>query len=155
EVQVRLDFLALNPGEEGKTLNATPRRKKKQEEAVVLVPRETATYLDYEETVPDEELNVKPSSRAPAYLPLNYIREAQQRISLYRKLAQATDKSALEQIRSELRDRFGQLPPAVELLLQVTELKIIAGDKRIASIETDGAKIKLTRNKELLQVGGK
>jgi hypothetical protein len=37
----------------------------------------------------------------------------------------------------------------------VTELKIIASDKRIATIETDGSKIKLTRNKELIQVGGK
>ncbi len=155
EVQVRLDFLALNPGEEGKILETTPRRKKKQEEAVVLVPRETATYSDYEETVPDEDQNDKPSNRAPAYLPLNYIREAQQRISIYRKLAQATDKSALEQIRAELRDRFGPLPAAVDLLIQVTELKIIASDKHIASMETDGAKIKLTRNKELIQVGGK
>src|ERR1041385_2038046 len=54
EVQVRLDFLALNPGEEGKTSEATAPRKKKEEEAVVLVPRETATYSEYDETVPDE-----------------------------------------------------------------------------------------------------
>jgi transcription-repair coupling factor (superfamily II helicase) len=156
DVQVRLDFLALNPGEEGKTLEAASRKKKKQEEpAVVLVPRETATYSDYAETVPAEEENDKPLHRAPAYLPLNYIREAQQRISIYRKLAQAADKSGLEEIRAELRDRFGPLPPAVELLLQVTELKILASAKSIAVLETDGAKIKLTRNKELIQVGGR
>jgi transcription-repair coupling factor (superfamily II helicase) len=156
DVQVRLDFLALNPGEEGKTLEAAgPKKKKREDQAVVLVPRETATYSDFEETVPVEEENDKPANRAPAYLPLNYIREAQQRISIYRKLAQATDKSGLEEIRAELRDRFGPIPSAVELLLQVTELKTLASAKNIGVLETDGAKIKLTRNKELLQIGGK
>jgi transcription-repair coupling factor (superfamily II helicase) len=155
EVQVRIDFLALNPGEEGRVGEAAARPKKKLANEVVLVPRETATYSDYEETVPMEEEDDKPSNRAPAYLPLNYIREAQQRISMYRKLAQATDKSGLEEIRAELRDRFGPLPGAVELLLQVTELKILASTKNISVMETEGAKIKLTRNKELIQVGGK
>ena len=155
EVQMRLDFLALNPGEEGKVELAEGRRKTKRAEAEVLVPRETATYSDYEETVPDQEENAKPSSRAPAYLPLNYIREAQQRISIYRKLAQATDKTGLEDIRKELRDRFGPIPAAVELLLTVTELKILAGDKSISAIETDGSKLKLFCNKEPILIGGK
>jgi transcription-repair coupling factor (superfamily II helicase) len=156
EVQIRLDFLALNPGEEGKISEAeSPRKKKKEEEEVVLVPRETATYSDYEETVPDREENARPSSRAPAYLPLNYIREAQQRISIYRKLAQAIDKSGVDEIRRELRDRFGPLPAAVEFLLVVTELKVLASDKRITAIETEGAKLKLFRNKEPILVGGR
>jgi transcription-repair coupling factor (superfamily II helicase) len=155
-VQIRLDFLALNPGEEGKIAeNESPKKKKRQEQEVVLVPRETATYSDYEDTVPDLDENERPSSRAPAYLPLNYIREAQQRISIYRKLAQAIDKSGVEEVRRELRDRFGPLPPAVELVLVVTELKILASDKRITIIETEGNKLKLFRNKEPVLLGGK
>jgi transcription-repair coupling factor (superfamily II helicase) len=156
EVQIRLDFLALNPGEEGKVAEAqSPKKKKRQESEVVLVPRETATYSDHEETVPDLEENDAPSNRAPAYLPLNYIREAQQRISIYRKLAQAIDKNGVEEIRRELRDRFGPVPPAVELLLVVTELKILASDKRISAIDTEGSKLKFFRNKEPILVGGK
>lgn len=155
EVQVRLDFLALNPGEEGKVLESERPRKKKQTEAEVLVPRETAVYYDYDETVPTQEEDDKPASRTAAYIPLNYVAEAQQRISLYRKLAQALDKSGVEEIRREMRDRFGPVPAAVELLLQVTELKIIAGDRQITGLETDGAKVKLTRNKEPILVGGK
>ena len=156
EVQVRLDFLALNPGEEGKLL-APERPKKKKEEIEISVPRETASYRsrDDDETVAEEEDNPVPENRAPAYIPLNYIREPQQRISIYRKLAQVTDKEGIEAIRTELRDRFGKIPPAVDLLLQVTELKIIASDKQVSSIETEGAKLKITRRKELVQVGGK
>jgi transcription-repair coupling factor (superfamily II helicase) len=155
EVQLRLDFLALNPGEEGKILQSEKPRKKKADAAEVFVPRETAVYQDYEETVPMEEEEGKPSSRLAAYIPLDYIREAQQRISIYRKLAQVLDKSGLEEVRSELRDRFGPIPGAVELLLQVTELKILASDKNISAIETDGAKLKLTRNGEPILAGGK
>jgi transcription-repair coupling factor (superfamily II helicase) len=156
EVQLRLDFLALNPGEEGK-VNEPVKAKKKRQESGVLVPRETMTYsdCDNDETVPMEEENDKPSNRAPAYIPLNYIREAQQRISIYRKLAQATDRSGVDEVKRELRDRFGPVPDSVELLLICTELKILASDKRVTAIETDGAKLKLFRNKEPIQVGGK
>jgi transcription-repair coupling factor (superfamily II helicase) len=156
EVQLRLDFLALNPGEEGRRIE-TPKPKKKREENVVLVPRETMTYSDFDddETVPAEEEDAKPSHRAPAYIPLNYVREAQQRISIYRKLAQAIDRSGVEEVKRELRDRFGPVPTAVDLLLFCTELKILAGDKRISGIETDGAKLKLFRNKEPILIGEK
>lgn len=156
EVQLRLDFLALNPGEEGRAVDAE-KPKKKREESVVLVPRETMTYSDFDddETVPMEEENDKPSNRAPAYIPLNYIREAQQRISIYRKLAQAIERSGVEEVKRELRDRFGPVPSAVEMLLTCTELKILASDKRITAIETEGAKLKLFRNKEPIQLGGK
>jgi transcription-repair coupling factor (superfamily II helicase) len=154
EVQLRLDFLALNPGEEGRVVEAEKPRKKR-EENVVLVPRETMTYSDFEETVPVEEENNKPSNRAPAYIPLDYVREAQQRISIYRKLAQAIDRSGVDDVKRELRDRFGPVPPAVELLLFCTELKILGSDKRLTAVETDGAKLKLFRNKEPILVGGK
>jgi transcription-repair coupling factor (superfamily II helicase) len=156
EVQVRLDFLALNPGEEGRLPEpAQPAKRKARSESEVLVPRETAIYYEEDETVPFEEENVKPSYRAPAYLPLDYIREAQQRIGFYRKLAQAIDKSGVDEIKREMRDRFGPVPSAAELLLQVTELKILASDKNISAIESDGTKLKLTRNREPILVGGK
>jgi transcription-repair coupling factor (superfamily II helicase) len=131
------------------------RRKKPADEPQVFVPRETWAFRDRDETVPFEEENEKPSHRAPAYLPLDYIREPQQRIEFYRKLAQALDKTALEEIKRELRDRFGPLPLAGELLLQVTELKILAGERKVSAVESDGAKLKLTRNKEPILVGGK
>src|SRR5439155_25380129 len=72
EVQMRLDFLAMSPGEEG--------------------PAQSSF------------------SRAPAFIPFKYIAESRQRIEIYRKLAQVTDKASLDRLRRELRDRFGQPP---------------------------------------------
>ena len=41
------------------------------------------------------------------------------------------------------------------MLLQVTELKILAGDKNVTIMETEIDKLKLTRHGDYLMVGGK
>jgi transcription-repair coupling factor (superfamily II helicase) len=90
-----------------------------------------------------------------AHLPLNYIPEPQHRIEAYRKLAQADDRDALESLRAELRDRFGPLPPPVERLLLVTELKLLAGERAVTVIETREDKLMLTRHDDFVQMNGK
>jgi transcription-repair coupling factor (superfamily II helicase) len=92
---------------------------------------------------------------ACATIPHKYISEPHHRIEIYRKLAQATDKSALDALQKELRDRFGPLPPPVELLLLVGELKILASDKSVTSIEVEEDKLKITRHGDFIQLGGK
>ena len=166
DVAVRLDFLALNPAEEGgeKRKAESGRRKPAGadplEEIDIVVPRESWSYVDDEDPDPAPDVSASrfPTSallKAPAYVPFNYIREPVQRIEIYRKLAQAGDKPALAALQTELRDRFGPIPEAVELLLTVAELKLLAADKAVTLIETKEDKIMLTRNSELLQLGGK
>ena len=94
-------------------------------------------------------------SASSASLPHNYITEPQHRIEIYRKLAQATDKTALESLQRELRDRFGPSPRAVELLLLVAELKILAGERGIHIIEVKEDKLMLTRQGDFITLGGK
>ena len=55
----------------------------------------------------------------------------------------------------ELRDRFGPLPPPVELLLLVAELKILAGEKSVTAIEVKDDKLMLTRHGDFITLGGK
>jgi transcription-repair coupling factor (superfamily II helicase) len=88
-------------------------------------------------------------------LPENYAPESQHRIEIYRKLAQTTEKPALEALQAEMRDRFGPIPPPVELLLTVAELKILASERNISVVEVKEDKIMLTRNKEFITLGGK
>jgi transcription-repair coupling factor (superfamily II helicase) len=90
-----------------------------------------------------------------AFLPHNYVTEPHHRIEIYRKLAQATDKSALDALQKELRDRFGPLPSPVELLLAVAELKILASEKSVAAIEVNDDKLMLTRHGDFITLGGK
>ncbi len=88
-------------------------------------------------------------------LPHHYVTEPQHRIEIYRKLAQATDKAALDALQKELRDRFGPLPPPVELLLAVGELKILASEKSVTAIEVNDDKLMLTRHGDFITLGGK
>jgi transcription-repair coupling factor (superfamily II helicase) len=88
-------------------------------------------------------------------LPENYVTEPQHRIEIYHKLAQATDKPALDALQTELRDRFGPLPPPLELLLAVGELKIIASEKSVTAIEVEEDKLKITRHNDFITLGGK
>jgi transcription-repair coupling factor (superfamily II helicase) len=81
--------------------------------------------------------------------------DAAARIEIYRKLAQANEKVALDNLRKELRDRFGPLPPPVELLLAMSEIKIIAGEKSVTAIEVEDDKLKISRHGDFIMFGGK
>ncbi len=157
EVQARYDFLALNPAEESyanETQAGRPRRKKAELE--VNIPREVARYVSDEasEEPPYEPLE-EPARRAAAYIPLDYISDSRQRIEVYRKLAQADDKASLERLRTELRDRFGPLPAAMELLTLAGEIKILASERGITVVEVKEGKLMLTRENDYLMLGGK
>ncbi len=156
EVQARIDFIVNDPAE---VVEETGNPKSEVQgprspRFVVSVPRETATYSDYEDDTEDER-EAPAVPRTPAYLPLNYITDSRLRIEAYRKLAQTTEKRGLEELMRELRDRFGPLPRPAEVLLQVTELKLIARDKDVNIIETKEDKLLITRRGDLLTFGGR
>ncbi len=154
EVHVKFDFLSLNPGEE--TSDALPKKTPKgpkKPKFDIQVPREdVAIYLDEDEE-PLEPVEEEPTHRHPASIPFSYVTEVQQRIEIYRKLAQINDQESLATLKNELRDRFGPLPTAVELLLLVADIKWLASDRNISSVETRNGKVMLTRNRDLIMVG--
>jgi transcription-repair coupling factor (superfamily II helicase) len=156
ELRLQLDFIALHPGEETRA-PAKPRSSRAPtDELEINVPREVATFESYDDdTVAEKNATPDPIPTGPAYLPLKYILEPQQRIEIYRKLAQATDKAAVTALRTEMLDRFGPLPAPVELLLLVTELKILASERGITALETRDDRLMLTRNRDLITIGNK
>jgi transcription-repair coupling factor (superfamily II helicase) len=165
EVIVRLDFLAMNPAEEtnevqspttavcdkGQEASGESKVQSRLPKAEVNIPREVASYVA--QAAEDEPR--EPAAKVAAFIPLAYVREARQRIDVYRKLAQATEKASLERLRTELRDRFGPLPAAMERLLLVGEVRILASGKGIAILEVKDDKLMLTRNDDFIMVGGK
>ena len=158
EVRVALDFIATNPGEENSGKEEERRKKPAARPTLnISIPRDdliTTWHRDESDSAasnPDSEIQ---NLKFPAYLPLDFIREPVQRVELYRKLAQTSDKAALEGLRRELRDRFGPIPAAVELLFQVNELRLLAADRQVTSVEVTEGKVKLTRRNDLITVGG-
>ncbi|HVL80117.1 MAG TPA: transcription-repair coupling factor, partial [Actinomycetota bacterium] len=60
-----------------------------------------------------------------AYLPDDYIDRDPLRLAAYRRIADAASPSEVDDARSELRDRFGPLPPPADALLSVAELRAV------------------------------
>ena len=62
----------------------------------------------------------------PALLPGDYVPDVHQRLSLYKKLATATDLDAILGLQEELADRFGRLPPPARALIDTHRLRLDA-----------------------------
>ncbi|HEX4312181.1 MAG TPA: transcription-repair coupling factor [Acidobacteriaceae bacterium] len=54
----------------------------------------------------------------------SYISEENQRLRMYKRIAGIQDDRTLDEVRSELADRYGPLPTSVEHLLQAARLRI-------------------------------
>ena len=80
-----------------------------------------------------------------ARIPTTYITETRLRIDVYRRLAMADSVAALKEIRDELEDRFGRKPIEVEALIALTEIRCLAEQKGILSVETEGNRLKSRR----------
>jgi transcription-repair coupling factor (superfamily II helicase) len=93
---------------------------------------ETVAELRGGEGVPP--LDVKVDLQLAAYLPDDYVGDAEQKMDLYRRLARLREPSACEWLREELRDRYGVLPAPVENLVTVHEIRLLAGRNGVEEI---------------------
>lgn len=74
----------------------------------------------------------------PALLPDGYIADVSTRLALYKRLASCTTEEELGELRAELVDRFGTLPPPAVNLLAVTGLRQLATQLGISRISGNG-----------------
>jgi transcription-repair coupling factor (superfamily II helicase) len=61
----------------------------------------------------------------------------------------------LDTLRENWADRFGHIPPPVDPLLKVTEIKIRAAKHGCSSLEIRDGKLKLMKNGKYIQINGK
>ncbi len=72
-----------------------------------------------------------------AYLSEDYVPDLRHKIDLYRRMAKINSANEIDEIRAELRDRFGPLPEAAERMLELAELRLDAAAWQISSITAD------------------
>ena len=122
----------------------------------IVKPRRTAPVkFDFLALNPGDKPREASHAGTMARLPYNYIAEPQQRIEIYRKLAQVNDRVSLNQLKNELRDRYGPLPQAVKLLLLVAEIKWLAGERNLRSVEIRAGKAMLKRTRDFIMFEGR
>jgi len=74
----------------------------------------------------EPEFSVDISLPLEAYIPMEYVPTPHERITIYRRLVRISRIEELEDITSELMDRFGRLPDVVEVLLRISELRMLS-----------------------------
>jgi transcription-repair coupling factor (superfamily II helicase) len=76
----------------------------------------------------------------PAYIPDSYIPDENQRLVFYRRLAAIRGPSDLDEIATELRDRYGPIPPLADSFLRIMDLRRSLKDYMvIRAVLRDGA----------------
>jgi transcription-repair coupling factor (superfamily II helicase) len=71
-------------------------------------------------------------------IPPEYIESENLRLRIYKRIAGIASEAEREEVRRELEDRFGPLPPAVENLLEYSVLKALCEKVLVSSVERNG-----------------
>ena len=71
---------------------------------------------------------------ADAYIPDAYLSNNVERLNVYRRLSEANEQQAIDEMKTEIEDRFGPLPREVHNLLMATSLRNLALRLRIPKV---------------------
>jgi transcription-repair coupling factor (superfamily II helicase) len=74
----------------------------------------------------------------PAYLPDGYIENGAAKLDVYRRLSGTADPAVIAEVRTEVRDRFGPLPPEAERYFALAALRQIGAPLGIEGVLVRG-----------------
>ncbi len=77
----------------------------------------------------------------PALLPETYCGDVHERLVIYKRLANCSDESNLDQLHEELIDRFGLLPPQTQTLVDCHRLRILGKPLDLLKIDASSQAI--------------
>jgi transcription-repair coupling factor (superfamily II helicase) len=102
-----------------------------------------------------DPIEIKIDLPVDAFIPEEYISQESLRIDIYKKIVLIKEIADIEQVKNELKDRFGAIPVQVERLLDIAKLRWLARRTGVTEIVCQNNKIKisplqLTRNQALI-----
>jgi transcription-repair coupling factor (superfamily II helicase) len=109
-------------------------------------------YKDEYET-PD--ITTEVNLHVSALLPESYCSDVHERLTLYKKLADAESREQLDLLREELVDRFGDLPEPARALLECHQVRIAARPLGVARVDATHEAVQLQFIKNPPLDGGK
>ena len=87
-----------------------------------------------------------------AAIPPSYVPDPAQRIDLYKRLGELVADTELDELRNEIRDRYGALPEEALALLDAVSLRLFAQAHDVDRIEVSGDKLIAERRGRKLMV---
>ncbi len=81
--------------------------------------------------------------RFPALLPNDYCPDVHERLTLYKRLADCDEEDTLRDLQEELIDRFGDMPPQAQALLDTHKLRLAGKPLGVAKIDAGASSIQV------------
>src|SRR5207237_2504158 len=101
------------------------------------------------------DVSTEVNLHVPALLPATYCSDVHERLSLYKRLADADTREQLDALREELVDRFGELPEPARALIQCHEVRLVARPLGVARVDATHEAVQLQFVKNPPLDGGK
>ena len=113
------------------------------ERAVAAIKAGRTPHLD-EPLQTSQDVNL----HLPALIPEDYLPDVHARLIMYKRIANAPDRPALDDLRVEMIDRFGLLPPPLTNLFRTTAVKLSASALGIDRVDLGaaGGRLEFGRN---------
>jgi transcription-repair coupling factor (superfamily II helicase) len=92
----------------------------------------------------EEDFETKISLSVEAYIPESYVANSNQKVGLYKRIAQISSDEESNDVIKELEDRYGKLPMQVRRLMTIAEIKRIAQKFRVKDIASSDKDIVLS-----------
>jgi transcription-repair coupling factor (superfamily II helicase) len=89
------------------------------------------------------DVSTEVNLHVPALLPETYCSDVHERLSLYKRLADADTREQLDTLREELVDRFGELPDPARALIECHRVRIAARPLGIARVDATHEAVQL------------
>ena len=86
----------------------------------------------------------------PAFLPDDYIPSQDAKLDVYRRLSAIAESAAIEDVRLEIRDRFGPLPAPAEAFFHVAQLRVLGASLGVEGILVRGDEARVTFRNDAL-----
>ena len=94
------------------------------------------------------EIELPPVIELPlqAYLPDDYVPEEDLRVKMYQRMTSLRSEEELDNLRQEMEDRFGLLPPAAQDLLYVLRVRLLASRAGVQTVGREDSSLVLKLN---------
>lgn len=83
-----------------------------------------------------------------AYIPETYIMDSKQKIDMYKRFKAIQTKEDIEDLQTEMVDRFGDFPHEVNYLYKISSIKLLAQQERIETISEDNQQCSILLSEE-------
>lgn len=83
----------------------------------------------------EDDFNTYVDMDVDAFIPASYIVNEVQKLDIYKRIASLENEAECEDMRKELRDRFGSIPKSVENLIQISLIRVVAHQRYVTDIK--------------------